>query len=357
MILGEHLYTTRHDPASRKEIIEYLADQFLGQLYFEGDCKPNRRCPDRNHADYSGRTPLHYAALGRNWIALEFLVSDNRMDLYAEDRHGDTAFEVTDTVFRRCKPKFLFISGAGEGENFASWGILEESDFHPTVSEPYSRGVHFTTWKFTYNDDDREIQREFKDAIERYDEGEYDPIVVVAYSWGGETAVDWLNSDYVERNLPSVGSNEPHEMYLRNRIILVTLDPVGGLVRRSPGTPNNSLGWQATRWINVYGSYGSEDSPIGCLLSFNLDPDCLAIIGNRWKRVPFAGVQNIKVQYGHNDKMEMFRAAHPHLEEEMKDVCGAAFDLPEPPSDWEIMSHLCKNRSKKYAEMCKRINP
>ena len=317
-----------------KEIIGYLADNFLGQLYFNNkNCDPVGRCPDLNHKDYRGRTPLHVAAED-NRVAWDALVLDNRIDLYAEDRDGNTAFMITDRVFRRCKPIFLFISGAGEGDFLTGWGWLEDkSDFHDTVSKPYSDRLHFMVRKFSHSDDDskKRVQREFKDAIKR-DSG-YDPIVIIAYSWGGRTAVDWLSSDFVPswRNLPSVGSNEPHIRYSRNRIILLTLDPVGW----TGSTPNGSLAWQATHWINVYSTFSNPD--LGECLA--LKPNCLAKLGGHWQDLPFNRIQNVKTRYDHNRKVDMFRKAHPYLEKEMRKVCGNRFDLPMLPSYWEIGSN------------------
>ena len=327
-----------------REVIRYLADIFLDQMTFDsdknGDNCFNGRCRDLKHDNYYGETPLHYAANGGNQLAWDVLFRDNRMDLYAENHRGDTAFTTTDTVFRRCKPKFLFISGVGEGDFSTVWGLLEDhSDFHPTVSQPYSRQVQFKVRPFTRNEDSHSerVQREFKDAIRRYGNGSRnDPIVVIAYSWGGWTAVNWLNSDS--------GAGEPHSGYWRNRIILVTLDPAGW----AEPLPNGSFAWHATQWINVYGNSRSPDLD-QCLA---LEPNCLAKLGGQWQKIPLARIVNVKTKYDHNEKTELFREAHPYLETEMKKVCGNGFFLPMLPSDWEIGSHLCKTKPKRYAGMC-----
>ena len=333
--------TPLHYAAAQSEssdVIRYLSDRFLGQLWFDSDRCPGRAACRNYHLRTSPRdnrqTPLLLAASRGNRTAYDILERDRRVDLYVENGDGNTALAIAAEEFigRKCKPKFIFVSGAAEegGHDFlyriARFLNRPGSDFHQVVSAPYINKSGFEAEKLYHNDN----PGEFRKAIRRG--SGYDPIVIVGYSWGGASAVDWLNGDrQLSQNFPSVGSKEPFRYYLRNRIILVTLDPVSRRRSRFADT----FAWRAARWINVYTNYSySEDNG-------RWGPDDLKRMGGHWGRINGDLVQNIKSKYGHVKTPEMFREAFPYIEKEMKKICGNRFVLPEFPSDREIESHVC----------------
>ena len=268
--------------------------------------------------DYSGETPLHDAALSGNRIAWELLYSEKRLDRYLEDKFGNTAQMVADESLNRCKPHIVFVSGAMEYDLFSPG--YSTSKFGPNFAQPYwvyMRGEGIEAEIRPHSHTDKKDMVWFRKIVDR--EKGFDPVIVVAYSWGAKTALEWIDSLQV----PKFKANNSHAFRF-GRIILVTIDPVshGG----HDGVPESRSDMRsrgnAMRWINVY------TNP----LRYNLS-DRIAQAGARWQYTPFANTNvMMSKEVHHDDWHSMFHKIYSQLVSEVHKVCGKSFDFPSPLS-------------------------
>lgn len=167
-----------------------------------------------------------------------------------------------------------------------------------------------------YLDEQDDLEEEISNDLEKDD----NPIVLIGYSWGGDTA-----AALVDKFGRSVSGNSG---FPSKRFILVTLDPV------SLGGPSSrqEQGFANTSWINVY----STAKKGRC--------NTLARIGKRWGRASNADV-NIDVnefwssyrssenallpEFGHCETGAMYNVAQDRIEEKLQDYCGPGFQLPK----------------------------
>ena len=167
-----------------------------------------------------------------------------------------------------------------------------------------------------YADEQDELEEKILNDLVKDD----NPIVLIGYSWGGDTAAALADKfgSLVSGNLG----------FSSRRFILVTLDPVsleGPSSRQKHGLANTS-------WINVY----SNAEQGRC--------NTLARMGKRWGWASNADV-NIDVNefrssyrategdlpsdFGHCATGVMYDVAQDHIEEKLRDYCGPGYQLPK----------------------------